>query len=384
LATFPAQPPLALVADDITGACDAGVHFLATGWSVEVLLHPEQPDTGADLLAISTNTRGLSATAARRVVQALAARLQAVGRQVFYKKMDSTLHGHPGVEIDALLGAGAGQFALVCPAFPEMGRRLTGGELFMGQERRPTGRHLWTRLREGAAGAVCGVGLELLRKARAERWLGLSTWVQADRTMLAFDAEEEADLVRVIELGQDSFGRALLCGSTGLARRLGEALRDDVNQNRPGAQPKAPARGPLLAVVGSRSTVTREQVRQLISECGARQREMDALETVESESLAGPEVWTVTLGSTCEERISAALGTLSGGAPRPLLFSGGDTAQCMCRLSGATAIRLGGEIETGFPYGVLRGGWFDGWPVATKAGGFGDERSLIRAVDFFR
>lgn len=384
MATFPAQPPLALVADDITGACDAGVHFLATGWSVEVLLHPDQSDTGADLLAIATNTRGLAAPEARRVVRGLAGRLRDAGRRVFYKKMDSTLHGHPGAEIDALLAAGAGRFALVCPAFPDMGRRLAEGELLLGEERRPTGRHLWTRLREGASGPVCGVSVELLRKTKEECWLEMGGWMQAERTMLAFDAAEEEDLVRVVELGRDRAGQALLCGSTGLARRLGQALQDDAFQSGSNSAVSQRTRGPLLAVIGSRSLVTQEQMRRLVMEREVQVREIGDAEGAARGAGARPEVWTVKLGVTREEQINAALETLRAGAPRPLLFSGGDTAQCLCRLSGAVAIRLGGEIETGFPFGVLRGGWFDGWPVATKAGGFGDAQSLVRAVDFFR
>jgi D-threonate/D-erythronate kinase len=41
------------------------------------------------------------------------------------------------------------------------------------------------------------------------------------------------------------------------------------------------------------------------------------------------------------------------------------------------------EIVPGIPRGILRGGMFDGLPVATKSGGFGDADALIRIADFF-
>ena len=51
-------------------------------------------------------------------------------RQLVYKKIDSTLRGHVGAELQAALAAAplfAG--AIVAPAFPEQGRTLSGGRL---------------------------------------------------------------------------------------------------------------------------------------------------------------------------------------------------------------------------------------------------------------
>jgi D-threonate/D-erythronate kinase len=65
-----------------------------------------------------------------------------------------------------------------------------------------------------------------------------------------------------------------------------------------------------------------------------------------------------------------------------VVFSGGDTAHLICRELGVTGIRLEREITPGLPSGYLMGGLADGWPVVTKAGGFGAEDALTTAVNF--
>jgi uncharacterized protein YgbK (DUF1537 family) len=65
-----------------------------------------------------------------------------------------------------------------------------------------------------------------------------------------------------------------------------------------------------------------------------------------------------------------------------LILSGGETAHFVCQVLQVDAIELSGEIEPGVPWGRLRGGPADGLPVVTKAGGFGQEATLVDAVDW--
>ncbi len=41
------------------------------------------------------------------------------------------------------------------------------------------------------------------------------------------------------------------------------------------------------------------------------------------------------------------------------------------------------EIAPGVPWAIVNGGIADGIPVATKAGGFGTEDTLVKAAEFF-
>ncbi len=85
------------------------------------------------------------------------------------------------------------------------------------------------------------------------------------------------------------------------------------------------------------------------------------------------------------QRIQEALGALVGGwlelyCPGALFVTGGDTALSICRRLDAWGIRLEGEIEPGVPYGHLQSGLFNGLPIVTKSGSFGDESIFCRIL----
>jgi uncharacterized protein YgbK (DUF1537 family) len=65
-----------------------------------------------------------------------------------------------------------------------------------------------------------------------------------------------------------------------------------------------------------------------------------------------------------------------------LVLTGGDVAAAVCTALGATGLRLGGEISSGIPWGVLAGGRLHATPIATKAGSFGDDHALLSCLDY--
>ena len=377
------RPPLALIADDLTGSCDAGVHFLRTGWAIDVMLEPERPLPSGDLTVISTNTRGLAPSEAAHIVHATALRVKAAGRALLYKKFDSTLHGNFGAEIAAVISAGLAECALICPAFPDMGRRLQAGELLMGDEKKPVGRNVVTTLRDQSGWAVAALGVEVLRSPVAAVAAGLRERVERGERLFAFDAEEESDLARVVELGGALGSRALLCGSTGLARHLGRSLAQPDPKGEARCLPAPSSTVPLVCVIGSRSLVTQRQVDRLLAdrEGVVIAREQGSAALAAALDRCAPTVVRVSLDAVGSAWVAEVMETLRGRPPVALMLSGGDTARLVCHLSGAHSVQLLGEIETGFPYGRLVGGWFDGWPVATKAGGFGKLEALIECAD---
>src|SRR5581483_782405 len=109
---------LEIIADDLTGACDTGTLF-AGGGPVPVAVWPRTGGEG-DVRVIDTESRPLPAgEAARRVETAVAAGPRGAR---FFKKIDSTLRGHVGVEVEALLRATGAAGAVLTPAFPAQGR----------------------------------------------------------------------------------------------------------------------------------------------------------------------------------------------------------------------------------------------------------------------
>ena len=112
-----------IVADDLTGANASGVLLKKIGLSVSSLFRlTGATEHKADVLAYSTASRGLSSEEAFRRVREAFLQLKS-GGEFFNKRIDSTLRGNIGAEIDGALSALGDDFtAIVVPAYPDSGR----------------------------------------------------------------------------------------------------------------------------------------------------------------------------------------------------------------------------------------------------------------------
>ena len=143
-AQFTAPTRVAIVADDLTGACDSSVAFLASGRTVRVLLdalrsggrslaldpNSNSAEDHNTVLALTTESRDLTASeAAARVADCIAQFAPHVPGALVFKKIDSAARGHFAAEIDAALHACGAALALVAPAFPAAGRTVANGIL---------------------------------------------------------------------------------------------------------------------------------------------------------------------------------------------------------------------------------------------------------------
>jgi uncharacterized protein YgbK (DUF1537 family) len=133
-------PLLGCIGDDFTGSTDLANTLVRHGMrSVQLIGVPRQTEqVDADAVVIALKSRSIPARDA--VTQSLDALawLRAAGcRQFFFKycsTFDSTDAGNIGPVADALLDALAADFTLACPAFPENGRSVYKGHLFVGDK----------------------------------------------------------------------------------------------------------------------------------------------------------------------------------------------------------------------------------------------------------
>ena len=130
---------LGIIADDFTGATDLANTLVRRGMRTIQAIGVPASDTGfeeADAIVIALKTRTLPKQDA--VSQSLAAChwLKARNARQFYFKycstFDSTPEGNIGPVADALLGELGLDFTTICPAFPETGRTIYQGHLFVG------------------------------------------------------------------------------------------------------------------------------------------------------------------------------------------------------------------------------------------------------------
>lgn len=126
---------LLILADDLTGALDAGVQFAKKGDRVRVCTVPRGAFTytgEADVLVIDTESRHIGKDEAYRLVYGLTREARQAGIPRIYKKTDSGLRGNVGAELSAVLAASGEERLEFLPAWPEMGRMTKDGIHYVG------------------------------------------------------------------------------------------------------------------------------------------------------------------------------------------------------------------------------------------------------------
>jgi uncharacterized protein YgbK (DUF1537 family) len=340
-----------LIADDLTGACDAAVHFARRGYRTHVRLDSDGEETG--VLAISAESRHLSAADLRQVMDALAQRLPVAQARILFKKIDSTLRGNVGAEIAAAVAAFGCEAAVITPAYPAMGRTVDGGYLRVAAAAWFEPIDLPARLRSQGLEACAHVQPEAVAAA-----------IEAGTRFMSVDATSDRDLDTIAVAGLTSKRRILWTGSAGLTSALARTLPwgGPLVLGSPLGTGPGPASS-VLFCIGSDHPVTVEQQRRLLA-LGRREHV----------------VLNLSAGHTSLERVRELIGNATAAA---LVLSGGDTASLVCRALGVRRIQLADEIAPGIPWGYLYGGAFDQVRVATKSGGFGAPHALIQVADFF-
>ncbi len=225
-----------ILADDLAGAMDGAAACGAGGREAVVLLG-EGAVTDAAVVAIDANTRCLGEEEGSREMRRLVQRCGADGR-VLFKKVDSTLRGHVGAELVAILQARSEilrdrPVVVFAPALPAEGRTVVDGELRVHGV--PLGEtDAWKRERGAARSDVmqilAGLGLRITGLSLAEVRSGAAAARKAMKLtaqhaeVVICDAETDADVAAIASATVGLGRRAVWVGSSGLARHLPAAM----------------------------------------------------------------------------------------------------------------------------------------------------------------
>ncbi len=378
------KPQIAIIADDLTGAADAGAYFAQLGLVTLVALAPLDGRAAApaplpcNVLVVSTESRHLARDEAMGQARRAARRIAAEGRPSWvYKKIDSTLRGHPGPELAAIMDAMDLEQALVAPAFPAQGRTTRAGRQWADGD--TCGDDLLALFRDSAGSRpVWGLELDVVR--RGPTATGAALRASAGAISVA-DAETDADLAALAGAAV-ACGLRLLCGSAGLARALADALPSlpvAPWPRLPGPRGVAGAGvpgtgGAALVVAGSRHPRTARQVEFAIRRGvevvrpspaflnGDDQAVTAAVQAATGRLAQGHDVILTTAGmaeaARGEKVVAAQLGRVVralaiGGPVRGLVLTGGDIAAAVCSALAATTLWLRGEVQPGIAWGML-------------------------------
>ncbi|WP_426396228.1 3-oxo-tetronate kinase [Ralstonia sp. R-29] len=414
------RPVLGCIADDFTGATDLANMLVRAGMrTVQTIGVPQAGDEAiaADADAIVVALKSRTIPAADAVQQSLAALrwLRAQGCSRFFFKycstFDSTDDGNIGPVAEALMAELGTDFTLACPAFPENGRTIFRGHLFVGDvllNASGMEHHPLTPMRDPNLVPVLArqsegkVGLlrydTVMRGAQAAR--DQAQQLRADGVKLAIaDAISNDDL---IVLGEAFADLPLLTGGSGLALGLPAQYRRAglITEHGDAAQLPAVADSAIV-LSGSCSRATNAQVAHWRASRPAFQ--IDPLALAEGQSVvvealdfvqrhAGQTVLVYATsapeqvaqvqktlgveraGKLVEEALGRIARALHADGVRRFVVAGGETSGAVVQALDVRALRIGPQIDPGVPWTATIGD--DPIALALKSGNFG-------TVDFF-
>ncbi|MDN4612307.1 four-carbon acid sugar kinase family protein [Arthrobacter burdickii] len=408
-------PIVGIAADDVTGATDSVVQFSRSGWSSRLLLGELLPDSVApgSALAVNTDARAMDAATARRATASAIRNLVSAGADHLYLKIDSTMRGSVPAQVAGALDAWQEQhpgcFAVVCPAYPAMGRTVEDGLLRVHGgpvEDSPAGRDPVTPVPTSEFSQLLPGTTTISLSGSAERDAQALRNAAGDGVVVVNAASD--DDLRALAAALVVVGPAAIpAGSAGLAAALATAWAES-GAVRTSPEPAPAALGQrIVVVVSSLHDVARAQTDHLRSQLESvdlrivqpdeslldqpnRLAQWAAGELELPESLPrvvviiSPEAvgGSATLSGAAIARSLASVvqQTLSRASVGALVLVGGDGARAVLDATRAQALRITGAIQEGIPVGVVEGGTAAGKIVVTKAGGFGAVPALLDTV----
>jgi uncharacterized protein YgbK (DUF1537 family) len=383
---------VAIVADDLTGACDTAGQFRRAGARTAVLLNwGDRPlPEGWDAIAVTTESRRALATVAGNRTREAVARMRDASAERLFVKVDSTLRGAPGGIIEAAALEYGVPYVLVAPAFPAQGRTVTGGWVRRDETAIADG---MTRLSETAIASVGHVPLRAIRSSMTA--IAISPGLLVDNVaLLLADAERDDDLWTLAEYAASTDVR-LVAGSAGFARFIApfwcwETANEDEEDDA-----WAERDGPALVVVGTRNPKTRAQLAYLeaaddVTVVSIAPDDVDAALPALRRAFAESPVVVAALNVPPEEavsddalknlaRVAVIVAAEQGDDLCGIGTSGGATTLAVCEAANVHLLRVVDEVLPGVPCSVIEDGDLAGVPVVTKSGGFGDEDALAVA-----
>jgi 3-dehydrotetronate 4-kinase len=413
---------LGAIADDFTGATDLCNTLVRRGMRTVQLIDVPGPGAkvaDAEAVVVALKSRTIPATEAiEKSLAALAWLRQAGARQILFKycsTFDSTDAGNIGPVAEALMDTLGTDFTLFCPAFPETGRTIYRGYLFVGDVllsesgmrdhpltpmRDPSLVRVLQRQTHGRVGlvpvATVARGVEAIRAGFAElRQKGFRHTI--------VDAIEDRHLEAIGAAAADC---KLITGGSGIALGLPDNFRRQGLLGDSGAADSLPAISGAAAVLsGSCSPATLAQVAYMcerapiftidpIAVAEGRRVADEALDWAKPLLGDGPILISATAAPETVAAVQSRLGreragalvekTLAGIArglaeegARRFVIAGGETAGAIVQALGVTGLRIGRQIDPGVPWTMSLGE--PPLALALKSGNFGAPDFFLRA-----
>jgi uncharacterized protein YgbK (DUF1537 family) len=406
---------LGAIADDFTGATDLAGLLARSGWPVSLRIGvPDAPPADpAPFEVIALKIRTIAPDDAVAQARAALGWLRQAGAGRFFWKycstFDSTPRGNIGPVAEALMADLGATQTIYCPAFPENGRSIFMGNLFVGRQplaESPMKDHPLTPMRDSnlmrllapqVAGAVGLVDRLCVSRGPAAVRAELARLGAEGVAHVVVDAVADADLSVIAEACRDM---VLMTGGSAIAMPLPALLA--TGGTLPAAAPGASRTrigGGAVVLSGSCSAMTRAQVARALAEGRAGYR-LDpvtlardghgaALDWLAAQDIGRGPIVYATAEPEAVRAAQSALGVDRAGAvvetalaelavaardrgARRIVVAGGETSGAVTQALGVDRLDIGPEIAPGVPWCFCTSGGAR-IALALKSGNFGAE-----------
>jgi uncharacterized protein YgbK (DUF1537 family) len=410
------------IADDLTGATDLAGLLARSGVPVSLRMGvPGGPPVDAaaiEIIALKCRTEPVAEAVAE--TRAALAWLRRAGAQRFFWKycstFDSTQQGNIGPVAQALMADLGADQTIYCPAFPENGRSIFMGNLFVGEQplaESPMKDHPLTPMRDSnlmrllapqVTGAVGLANRLVVAKGAAALAARLAELRAQGIAHVVVDAVSNDDLSVIAEACQDM---PLMTGGSAVAMPL-PALRvaQGLVARRQGAA-FAQVEGPAVLLSGSCSAMTNRQVAAALA-AGRPAFRLDPLELAErgagpaldwlaAQDMAATPLLYATAepaavraaqdrlgkdraGRLVEDALAACAVLARDQGARRFVVAGGETSGAVALALGIRRLDIGPEIAAGVPWCFAQSSGQD-VAITLKSGNFGAESFFADALE---
>jgi uncharacterized protein YgbK (DUF1537 family) len=421
---------VAVFADDLTGANATGVRLSKQGFtSATIVRGSPLPEASFDAVCFDTDSRQVSAAEARERVTAALRQARRRRPRLVCKRIDSTLRGNVGAELDAVLEElGSDYTAIVVPAFPDSGRITFGGTMLVNgvplimtdAARDPVSPIQSSRvadvLSRQSKFKPASVHIDIVAAEGDSLGSHIEELIEQGSRVIVTDAVSERQIDQ-IAASVATLGRKIVAVDPGpfTAALSRHTYNDDDGDN---------TEQKIFLAVGSATSLTKQQLTYFIEENDpalVHVKPEELIRTADEKTFLasivdefGPETGKkpYTVITTCHlesetlnlAEIAKEMGMNKEAAANRLtrrlamitrelmienrdsvggcVLSGGEVTASFCKETSSEGIELLDEVFPLAAYGRILGGSFAGTPVVTKGGMVGGEDAFVRCARY--
>lgn len=421
-----------IIADDMTGSNVSNSLLAKDGFKVGTISDIDELENykNYDALGIHTDSRGLIKSEAYNTVKINMEKLKNTNPTFFTKRIDSTLRGNNGAELDAMLDVlGGDSIAVVVPSFPDSGKIVIGNYMLVDGiplemtdvKNDPTSPISTSRVinifKEQSEREVGVISMETILEGKEAIKDTMIALKDNGSEIILIDACTNEDIETIANATLESKLNFVAVDPGPFTYYLVKNSKENtVSKNKQ----------KLLFVIGSVSTVAISQISRfraefnpyivhinarallydnqsekekkrvenqvlnnldenemfLIATMVDREDKLDLGIEAEKAGLTKYQASTIISENTADigNKISKRMGSSLGG----VYTSGGDITQSFLKSTGTTGIQIKDEIIPLAVYGTIMGGKLSGKSIVTKGGLIGDEYTLTECAEYLQ